>query len=188
MCEKLINRKNDIISFEGRKADFTGGKWEKYDNRVYAKFDVLPKHCIYKYRVAKVYGDDETEISANARLIASAPEMYRLLLDVVRNEDIYRFTEERIEALIDYIDGKENEMTDSSKFFRNINCEYFPCHKNVDADNFNCLFCFCPLYSMKDCGGNPEYLPNGIKDCTNCIKPHVNYDAVIERLRKESKS
>lgn len=77
-------------------------------------------------------------------------------------------------------------MTDSSKFFRNINCEYFPCHKNVDTDNFNCLFCFCPLYSMKDCGGNPEYLPNGIKDCTNCIKPHVNYDAVIERLRKES--
>ncbi len=79
-------------------------------------------------------------------------------------------------------------MIDSSKFFRNINCEYFPCHKNVDVDNFNCLFCFCPLYSMKDCGGNPEYLPNGVKDCTNCIKPHVNYDAVIERLKKESKS
>ncbi len=34
----------------------------------------------------------------------------------------------------------------------------------------------------------PEKLPNGIKDCTNCTFPHYNYDAVIEILRKDMKS
>lgn len=73
----------------------------------------------------------------------------------------------------------------SSSYFSNTSCEYYPCHTNADHDNFNCLFCFCPLYPLQDCGGNHEYLPNGIKDCSNCTWPHQNYEAVIQRLRKE---
>ena len=58
-------------------------------------------------------------------------------------------------------------------FFQNRACEYFPCHKGVADEDFNCLFCYCPLYLLGDeCGGNFEYLPNGIKNCSNCTLPH----------------
>lgn len=36
------------------------------------------------------------------------------------------------------------------KFYQNKECEYFPCHKGTDSENFNCLFCYCPLYALKD--------------------------------------
>ena len=72
----------------------------------------------------------------------------------------------------------------SSRFYRNTDCEYFPCHKTADTENFNCLFCYCPLYPMENCPGNSEYLPNGLKDCTNCTLPHTDYDAIITTLRK----
>ena len=70
-------------------------------------------------------------------------------------------------------------------FFQNTDCEYYPCHKVADSENFNCLFCYCPLYHKADCPGIPEKLPNGIKDCTNCTLPHYDYQAIIGALRKE---
>lgn len=58
-------------------------------------------------------------------------------------------------------------------FFSNKECEYFPCHEGADPENFNCLFCYCPLYALGDkCGGNFRMTENGIKDCTNCQLPH----------------
>ena len=43
-------------------------------------------------------------------------------------------------------------------FFQNRACEFFPCHKGADAENFNCLFCYCPLYALgRKCGGNFRY-------------------------------
>jgi Zn-finger protein len=77
-------------------------------------------------------------------------------------------------------------MSDNFKFNQNRACEYFPCHKNIEAENFNCTFCYCPLYALGErCGGNFRYTPKGIKDCTNCIKPHQreNYDQIIEKLK-----
>lgn len=78
----------------------------------------------------------------------------------------------------------------SFKFFSNTECEFYPCHK---ADDLNCLFCYCPLYPFKDCGGNFTYIDvteeNGsakqIKDCSNCLFPHIkeNYDKVILKLK-----
>lgn len=70
----------------------------------------------------------------------------------------------------------------SYKFFENKTCEYYPCHKGLDK--INCLFCFCPLYSKEDCGGNYKILPNGVKDCSDCTFPHreENYDKVIEKI------
>ena len=60
------------------------------------------------------------------------------------------------------------------KFFQNKKCEYFPCHKLKNEEEFNCLFCFCPLYMLgEECGGNFKYLENGIKSCEDCILPHV---------------
>lgn len=72
------------------------------------------------------------------------------------------------------------------KFFSNSECEYFPCHKVSDPEQFNCLFCYCPLYALGDkCGGNFEYASNGIKDCTNCMVPHSTggYDHVISKFK-----
>lgn len=70
-------------------------------------------------------------------------------------------------------------------FFQNRECEYFPCHRGVEEQNFNCLFCYCPLYCLGDrCGGSFTYLPNGIKDCSTCTKPHrrENYDKIMEKM------
>ncbi len=64
-------------------------------------------------------------------------------------------------------------MSENYKFTQNKKCEYFPCHKVDDEALFNCLFCFCPLYMLKDkCGGNFKYSSNGIKDCSDCTLPH----------------
>ena len=70
-------------------------------------------------------------------------------------------------------------------FVQNLQCEYFPCHKGADTEQFNCLFCYCPLYALGDqCGGNFSYTENGIKDCSNCLKPHrrENYDNIMEKM------
>lgn len=77
-----------------------------------------------------------------------------------------------------------SEMKNSSDFFCNKECEWFPCHSCYNYDNFNCLFCFCPLYYYKDCGGNYIILDNGWKDCSNCFIPHQNYQYIIEKLKK----
>lgn len=76
-------------------------------------------------------------------------------------------------------------MEKNYKFFQNVKCEYFPCHHINDTKHFNCLFCYCPLYILGDkCGGNPTYLSNGVKDCSQCITPHLsdNYDYIIKKL------
>ncbi len=71
------------------------------------------------------------------------------------------------------------------KFFQNTPCEFFPCHQNCKTEDFNCLFCYCPLYALgKKCGGNFTYSENGIKDCSGCCIPHQkeNYDLIIAKL------
>ena len=72
----------------------------------------------------------------------------------------------------------------SYAFMQNRACAYFPCHETNDPEHFNCLFCYCPLYRFDNCGGNPQYLSNGIKDCSNCTVPHFHYDYIIRKLRE----
>ena len=70
-------------------------------------------------------------------------------------------------------------------FFQNRECEYFPCHGGADRENFNCLFCYCPLYALGDrCGGSFTYTEQGIKDCSNCLKPHrrENYGKIMDKM------
>lgn len=73
---------------------------------------------------------------------------------------------------------------DSHRFFQNKSCKYFPCHKGIAEEEFNCLFCYCPLYALgKQCGGNFRYNEKGYKVCTNCTFPHQaeNYDKIVAR-------
>ena len=77
-------------------------------------------------------------------------------------------------------------MENSYKYFKNTDCKYFPCHKGL-SDDFNCLFCYCPMYSMPNCPGSKTYIEkNGkkIKVCTDCTFPHrpENYDKIIQIL------
>ena len=70
----------------------------------------------------------------------------------------------------------------SYKYFKNDKCEFFPCHNTNNHDNFNCLFCYCPLYSFDECGGNYTMLKNGVKDCSKCLIPHEQYELIIKKI------
>jgi Zn-finger protein len=75
----------------------------------------------------------------------------------------------------------------SYSYFCNRECEYFPCHKGGDPEQFNCLFCYCPLYMLgNDCGGNFGYTEKGVKDCSACLIPHSKggYDYITGHLRE----
>lgn len=78
---------------------------------------------------------------------------------------------------------KAGGLKASHKYFENRDCKYFPCHK-MDIREFNCLFCFCPLY-FTDCPGAPRYKEKKgamFKSCSACDYPHrpENYKAIIQ--------
>lgn len=75
--------------------------------------------------------------------------------------------------------------TENYKFFQHRECEFFPCHETNDEENFNCLFCYCPLYALgENCGGNFKYTEDGIKDCSDCLVPHKrkNYEYIMSKF------
>jgi len=76
--------------------------------------------------------------------------------------------------------------SENYKFVQNLKCEFFPCHEKVPKEEFNCLFCFCPLYMLKNhCGGNFKR-NNGIKDCTYCTVPHAkgSYERIMSKMKQ----
>lgn len=79
-------------------------------------------------------------------------------------------------------------MEHSHRFFENKDCKYYPCHKGVEE--FNCLFCYCPMYTKEKCPGSPKYSRKEgriIKVCTDCNFPHhpENYEVILRMLRGE---
>ena len=73
----------------------------------------------------------------------------------------------------------------SYRYFQNRECAYFPCHQGANPEDFNCLFCYCPLYALgENCGGSFSYTESGIKDCSKCLKPHraENYDLIMAQM------
>ncbi len=78
-------------------------------------------------------------------------------------------------------------MDKNHQFFCHKACEFFPCHKTEHPDDFNCLFCYCPLYAYgEQCGGSFCYTDGGIKDCSNCLVPHRkdSFAVITARLAK----
>ena len=81
-------------------------------------------------------------------------------------------------------------MENSNRFFKNTECAYYPCHEGIEE--INCLFCYCPMYHLDDCPGDPSFKEkNGrrIKVCTVCSFPHKaeNYDKVVEIIKENLK-
>ena len=80
-------------------------------------------------------------------------------------------------------------MENNHRYFKNHNCKYFPCHSQPSTGEFNCLFCYCPLYGLEDkCGGNFEYVKN-VKFCVECSFPHApgSYDIIIAKIEEQAK-
>lgn len=80
---------------------------------------------------------------------------------------------------------KKNTPPNSSRYFENRDCSYYPCHKGLE--NMNCMFCYCPFYTKQNCPGNPEFLEKNskkIKSCMNCNFPHraENYDKMMQLM------
>ncbi len=71
-------------------------------------------------------------------------------------------------------------------YFLNKDCEYYPCH-DLSEEKFSCLFCYCPLYDMDDCGGTYSISEKGTKNCKDCTFPHErdNYGLVIKKLKEK---
>ena len=71
------------------------------------------------------------------------------------------------------------------RFFQHRSCEFFPCHPTDCPEDFNCLFCYCPLYALgRRCGGAFRYDERGVKDCSACLLPHrrENYEKILNRF------
>ena len=103
---------------------------------------------------------------------------------VGRPEEI--FHSEYIEKLYGMEPGSYNAFygAGSERFFQNLACPHFPCHKGVNPGDFNCLFCYCPLYALgESCGGAFRYTDSGVKSCEGCAFPHrrESYDNVLAR-------
>ena len=80
-----------------------------------------------------------------------------------------------------------DKVPNSERFFQNRECPYFPCHTGVPEAEFNCLFCYCPLYTLgRQCGGNCMYTEKNIKSCKDCTFPHrrENYEKVTARFEE----
>ena len=93
-------------------------------------------------------------------------------------------TPDYIERLYDIPPGHYGG-TERYSFVQNRQCEMFPCHTGVSVSDFNCLFCYCPLYALGErCGGNFSYTEKGVKNCKDCNFPHAreHYKAVIARF------
>jgi Zn-finger protein len=83
--------------------------------------------------------------------------------------------------------GEEYWRGKAFAFFTNTSCECFPCHDGIAPEDFNCLFCYCPLYMLgNQCRGGFTYTDGGIKDCSGCVIPHRrdNYGYITERFNE----
>lgn len=88
---------------------FTPGKWEVETHGI-SVFDERCEQTLFITDNVYSWADNDSEAEANARLIAAAPEMYRLLSSLLyRCIIIDDCVVDEIKQLIASIDGKEAE-------------------------------------------------------------------------------
>lgn len=127
----------------------------------------------------EVDGDREIRLDQNELKLAQwkSPDEIEL------QPDSYSLTNEMMRV---FKDNGPVAAGASYRFFENKSCRYYPCHEGISV--MNCMFCYCPLYRLESCPGNPNYIESKgllIKDCSNCTFPHVpgNYDAIIQIMK-----
>jgi len=83
---------------------------------------------------------------------------------------------------------KIQKYANSYKFFQNRACQFFPCHDNIDEREFNCLFCYCPVYFVA-CPGTYRRLDDGRKDCMGCSLNHEpRFWEMVQSMMKNPKA
>ena len=78
-------------------------------------------------------------------------------------------------------------MQNNCFFFCNRECRFFPCHGwHGRPEDFNCMGCYCPLYSRQDCGGDFAFVKTKsgalVKDCSACLRPHEDFEGIVREL------
>ena len=101
-------------------------------------------------------------------------------------QELYGLSDEMYEKVKKQLGTVTNDKERHSSYFLNKECEYYPCHK-LEEEKFSCMFCYCPLYDMENCGGTYNYTDKGIKNCMDCTFPHErdNYGKVIKKLKEK---
>lgn len=127
----------------------------------------------YCDRLLLVYDDGHVLLKTPAEVLSE---------DLLK--ELFDLSNEMYGKVLRSVTGENKEG--STSFFVNRACKSFPCH-NVPENEFNCMFCYCPLYDLKDCGGEYYYNDKGIKNCKDCGFPHFrdNYPKVIKKLKEK---
>lgn len=107
------------------------------------------------------------------------------------NDKLAEVADTVVEMNVD-VDGNSKPLIQKAEkenyaYFLNRECEFYPCHKDADPKNHNCLFCYCPLYVLgDDCGGDYRLTRSGKKDCSDCLYPHKreNYEKIVGRYKE----
>ncbi len=105
------------------------------------------------------------------------------------SDEMYKGVKRQLEAGREFVPGHVPTHENGRKhcsYFLNMECEYYPCH-DLSEEKFSCLFCYCPLYDMEDCGGTYFISDKGTKNCKDCTFPHDrdNYGLVIKKLKEK---
>lgn len=143
-----------------------------------AGLDVLEKEPITAENPLSRIQDSNRLIITPHLAWASVEARMRCVQEVRENILAFRRGEQR---------NMVNRTQNSCRFYENRSCEYFPCHNGLKE--FNCMFCYCPMYALENCPGAPEYIERDgrrIKDCSHCTFPHQpeNYEKVMEVLKE----
>ena len=85
--------------------NFTQGKWKVGSNSFSS--NVFTDEKLIATLVSEP-SENSNEREANARLIAHAPEMYRMLQHVIPELGFHTGNREKVKALLAHIDGKDD--------------------------------------------------------------------------------
>lgn len=183
ICEKPISKKNWESSFTGKNFwwGFTHLYYESNPDfaknfvelcREFKNFDV-------NKNITTSFNSDEKDKNFCEKLFCQTEKKDEKFNEEIKTQNLENQN----------LSGKKSlsQKSQNYKFFQNTKCENFPCHKIEKLEDFNCLFCYCPLYFLGEkCGGNFYYTKSGIKSCKNCNFPHKreNFDEINLRLKE----
>lgn len=138
-------------------------------------------------------------LKENERLVKQMRYMHQLFKNNGSNHSTIVEVKKTIELIVEAYDKKDfakslenmsiiEEVKNDKEipFFQNKECKYFPCHpmNTSQIEDFNCAFCFCPLYKMI-CGQKVKYKTDGSKDCSDCLFIHEkqNVPYIMRKLK-----
>ena len=136
---------------------------------------------LHELELALMYCDRLLLVYDDGHVLVKTPEE---VLSENLLKELFDLRDDMYEKVLRSVRGERTEG--GTSFFVNRACKSFPCH-DVPEDEFNCMFCYCPLYDHADCGGEYTYSDKGIKNCKNCSFPHFrdNYPKVIKKLKEK---